>query len=173
MYIQSLLEEGHNKELTTRIVNYVGTNKIRFKELMGIFLKGEYRLTQRAAWPLSYCAENNPAFLKPYFGSLIKKMQEGNHHPAITRNILRMFQEIEVPEKYCGTLLDLCISYMTSEMQPTAVRAFAITVATRISDRFPELKNELIMILDELTLYPQLPAVKHRIKLALKDLRSA
>ncbi|MBL7931728.1 MAG: hypothetical protein JNL60_07500 [Bacteroidia bacterium] len=173
MTIQSLLEEGHSKVLTTRIINHVGNDKERFKELMQIFLKGEYRLTQRAAWPLSYCAINNPPFIKPYFGSLIKKMQKGNHHPAITRNILRMFQEIDVPEKYCGTLLDLCITYMTSEMQPTAIRAFAITVAERICRRFPDLKNELRMILDELNQYPQLPAVKHRIKLALKDLRSA
>lgn len=173
MKIQAILEEGHSKELTDRIVKYVGNDRSRFKELIDIFLKGEYRITQRAAWSLSHCAIDHPEFIKPYFGALIKKMQEKNHHPAITRNILRMFQEIEVPEKYCGTLLDLCISYMTSEMQATAIRAFAITVATRMCKRFPELKNELRMILDELNHYPQLPAVRHRIKLALKDLRSA
>ncbi len=172
MFIQSLLEQEHSKAQTMKVVNYVGADKHRFKELMHIFLKGEYRLTQRAAWPMSYCAMRYPELIKPYFDALIKKIQAKDQHPAVTRNILRLFQDVEVPEKHCGLLLDLCLAYMRSEMQATAIRAFSITVASGICQRYPDLKNELILVLEELQQYPQLPAVNHRIKKELKALRA-
>jgi hypothetical protein len=172
MDIKESLEAEHSKTMTTRIVNYVGDDARRFKALMDLFLKGEYRITQRAAWPISYCVIEHPQFIKPYYAPLMKKMQEQGHHPAITRNILRMFQDLEVPEKYCGTLIDLCIKFMMSELQPTAIRAFSITVACNICKRFPELKQELLLVINDLQNHPQLPAVRHRIKMAIKELRA-
>ena len=59
-----------------------------------------------------------------------------------------------------------------SETQPAAVRAFALTVAAKISKRYPELKNELLLILKELRSLPQLPSLKVRIKMALKELET-
>jgi hypothetical protein len=170
MKIQSLLEQGHTKELTTRIVNYIGNDKTRFKELMQIFLKGEYRLTQRAAWPLSYSALEHPNLVKPYYGKLIDKLIDPKQHPAIARNILRLFQETEIPEKYRGKLLDACFRFIPGETYPIAIRAFAITVASKICQPYPELKNELAILLRELMEFKQTPALNVRIKRALKEL---
>jgi hypothetical protein len=132
MDIKKRLEEEHSKTLTTAIVNFIGDDKKRFKILMDIFLQGEYRLTQRAAWPLSYVVIDHPDLVKPYFGKLIKKLQEPGAHPAIARNIFRMFQEVEIPEKHLGVLIDLCFKFIMNETKPAAIRAFAITVASRI-----------------------------------------
>ena len=107
MDIKKRLEEEHSKTLTMAIVAFIGDDKKRFKILMDIFLQGEYRLTQRAAWPLSYVVINHPKLVQPYFEKLVKKLQEPDSHPAIARNILRMFQEIEIPEKHLGILIDL------------------------------------------------------------------
>ena len=56
---QSLLLE-HSKPQTMKIVEFIGADEKHFAELMKIFFAGEYRLTQRAAWPLNYCAERHP-----------------------------------------------------------------------------------------------------------------
>lgn len=173
MKIQELLEQEHSKLQTTRVTNYVGDNPQRFKELLQIFMKGDYRLVQRAAWPLSYCVMAHPALIKPYYKQLLKKLEAKDQHPAVTRNILRLFQDVDIPDTISAALLDQCFAFMTSELQPAAIRAFAITVAARICAPYPELKKELILVLNELRLYPQLPAVTHRIKKALKDLESA
>lgn len=172
MNIRERLEAEHSKTLTTAIVNYIGSDKKRFKELMNIFFGGEYRMTQRAAWPMSYVAIEQPQLLDPYFDKLIKQLQMPDNHPAIARNILRVLQEIEIPEKYWGALVDLSFKIIISETQPAAIRAFAITVAAKISKNYPELKNELLMILKELNSFPQLPSMKSRIKKALKELKS-
>jgi hypothetical protein len=172
MNIKERLEQEHSKTLTTAIVNYVGEDKKRFKELMQIFLNGEYRLTQRAAWPLSYLAIDHPTLLEPYLDVFIKKLDDEKAHPAVARNILRVLQSIEIPEKHQGHLIDKSFKLIMSEMQPAAIRAFSITVASKISKHYPELKNELLIILNELNALPQLPSMKSRIKMALKELKT-
>src|SRR4051812_29163230 len=102
MDIKARLAQEHSKTLTTAIVKYIDGDKKRFKELMDIFLKGEYRLTQRAAWPLSYVIIEHPQLLDPYFDNFLNKLDKADVHPAIPRNIFRVLQEIEIPEKYQG-----------------------------------------------------------------------
>lgn len=167
------LEAEHSKASTTAIVNYIGGDKKRFKVLMDLFLKGEYRVTQRAAWPLSYAAIEHPELLVPYYDLLVNRLMEPVHHSAIYRNILRIFEEVNVPEKHHGTLIDICFRLIMSETEPVAVRAFAITVASNICTLYPELKSELLLILAEMAQLPQTPAITSRIKSALKKLKAA
>ena len=170
MDIEARLEAEHSKSLTTAIVAYVGEDKERFAVLMQVFLKGESRVSQRAAWPLSFIAEQHPQLMRPYLDELLKKLEKRNQHPAIARNILRSFQQMDIPEKHHAVLVDLCFTFIKDQTCPAAIRAFAITVATNICRLYPELKNELYLILNELNQFPQLPAVKSRTKLSLKSL---
>jgi hypothetical protein len=170
MNIRQALEKEHSKTLTTAIVNYIGDDKARFKELMNVFMKDEYKLAQRAAWPLSYVCIAEPTLVKPYFGQLIKKLKEPGHHPAISRNILRMFQEIDIPEKYQAELIDECLRIIQNPSLPGAIVAFAITTAAKLCSPFPELRNELLLVLNQLNSYPQTAAIKVRVKKAIKAL---
>ena len=66
--------------------------------LMDLFLNGQVKLVQRAAWPLSYVAIAHPKLIKPYLGKLIIKLRQTDNHPSVPRNILRILEEIEIPE---------------------------------------------------------------------------
>ena len=166
---EALLRE-HSKTQTNKIIKFIGNDKSRFNKLVEIFLKGEYRITQRAAWPLSYVAIKHPELIKPFFLKLVKKLSEPDNHPAITRNILRIFEEVEIPEKYHGVLINSCIKFIMDVKYPIAIRAFAITVAAKICIHYPDLKRELILILVELKKYPQQPAIIVRIRNAFEML---
>jgi hypothetical protein len=172
MDIEKLLLDEHSKKQTMRIVNYVGDDRQRFKQLMKIFLEGEYRVTQRAAWPLSYAARAHPQLIKPYFKKLIAKLEETGHHPSIPRNILRIFEAIEIPEAHHGRLVDLCLKFIHDARLPAGIRAFALSTAANICKLYPELKSELTMMLDEMEKYPQQPAIRSRIKSARRTLLS-
>ncbi len=54
MNLESEILEEHSKRNTIRLAKWIGSDKKRFKELMKIFLKGEYRVTQRSAWILMH-----------------------------------------------------------------------------------------------------------------------
>jgi hypothetical protein len=172
MNIKARLESEHSKILTHQIVDYVGSDAKKFKELCSVFLSSDTRLSQRAAWPLSYIASAHPALIKPYFGTFIKKLKDESQHAAIHRNILRVFEEINIPEKYQAELLDECVKFITASHYPAAVRAFAITVATNISKKHVELAKELSLILNELIQYPQQPAIRVRVKRSLQELNA-
>lgn len=170
MDIIKRLEEEHSKTLTTAIVEYVGDDVKRFAIVLEAFLHGNTRLSQRAAWPLGFIGMAHPHLIQPHIGKLFLKLEEKENHPAIPRNIFRIFQAIDIPEKHQGKILDLCFKIIPSELQPLGVRAFAITSAANISKKYPELKNELLLLLGEMSLLRQAPAIRARIKFAVKDL---
>ncbi|HLG33280.1 MAG TPA: hypothetical protein VI757_00245 [Bacteroidia bacterium] len=43
-----------------KIIRYVGDDQKKFDALVELFLKGEYRVTQRAGWSMSYIVIAHP-----------------------------------------------------------------------------------------------------------------
>jgi hypothetical protein len=148
--IEEAILKEHSKKQTMLIVNFIGDDKVRFKLLMELFLKGEYRITQRASWVVSYCAIANPEFLKPYFKKLITKLKEPNIHDGVKRNIVKVFSEIELPEELLGEIYDICFHYLRAIDETIAVKAHSMTVLEKICIRYPELKTELVATIEDM-----------------------
>ncbi len=139
---QALLAE-HSKAQTMKIVTYIGADEKRFAELMKIFFAGEYRLTQRAAWPLNYCAEQQPDYLP----KLLNCLSRDDVHDAVKRNIVRLLQFVEIPKKLHAKTYSLCVDLVDDPNEGIAIRVFAMTVAARIAKAEPALMNELQLII--------------------------
>lgn len=146
MNLREALDREHSKRQTMRIVEYVGDDAERFAELIGIFFEDEFRYAQRAAWALNYCVERHPGLAGPYLEKLVDLLKEKQAHNAVPRNIARMLQFVEIPENLLGKAYSHCVDLFDDEREPIAVRVFALTVATKIAKREPELINELQMI---------------------------
>ncbi len=142
---QSLLAE-HSKLQTMKIVEFIGADENRFVELMKIFFAGEYRLTQRVAWPLNYCAERHPDLIQPYLPKLLNCLNRDDVHDAVKRNIVRLLQFIEIPKKFHAKTYSLCLDLVDDPNEAVAVRVFAMTVAARIAKSESVLMNELRLI---------------------------
>ena len=149
MNIRQALQAEHSKPQTMRIVAYIGADKKRFAELMKIFFAGEYRLTQRAAWPMNYCAEAQPQLIQPYWPKLLDCLSRKDVHDAAKRNIVRLLQFIDIPKKLHATAYSLCVDLVDNPNEPIAVRVFAMTAAARIAKSQPELMNELQLIIQQ------------------------
>lgn len=152
MNIRDELLKEHSKRQTMKIVRYVGDDKERFAELMKLFLGPVYRVSQRAAWAVNYCAEHHHELVKPYFPKLIKQLERDDAHVAVRRNVVRMLQFIDIPKRLEGRVFDACYNLLADPQQPVAVRCFSMTVAAKLADNKPELLNELRLIT---TKYPQ------------------
>ena len=152
MNIHDALLEVHSKEQATKIADYVGVDAKRFAELMKQLLGPVYRLSQRAAWPVSYCIERHPELVKPYFNVLIKQLERDDAHLAVKRNVARLFQFVDIPKRYQGRVFDACYNLLANPLEPVAVRVFSMTVAAKLAENEPELLNELRLVA---TKYPQ------------------
>lgn len=149
MNIRQALEAEHSKRQTTAIVEYIGDDADRFAELMKVFFAGEYRLTQRAAWPMNYCAEHHPQLIQPYLPKLLKLLQRDDQHDAIKRNIARLLQYIDIPKKLHAQVYSLCVELVDNPQEPIATRVFAMTAAARIAKTEPALLSELRLIVQQ------------------------
>lgn len=147
MNIRQALQAEHSKPQTMKIVTYIGADKNRFAELIKIFFAGEYRLTQRAAWSLNYCAEQQPDLIQPYLPKLLDCLSRDDVHTAVKRNIVRLLQFVEIPKKLHAKTYSLCLDLVDDPDEPVAVRVFAMTVAARIAKSEPALMNELNLII--------------------------
>ncbi len=146
MDIREVLVSGQSKANTVAIVNYIGADKKRFAELMDIFLEGEYRPTQRAAWPMSVCAEEHPKLIAPYLGKLIDLLPQPDVHDAVKRNIVRLLQYVEIPKTLAGKTFSNCIDHIEDPNEAIAIRSFALTVAAKIANGNGDLLKELRLI---------------------------
>lgn len=146
MNIREALLEVHSKAQAAKIADHVGDNPERFAELMKLLLGPVYRISQRAAWPVSYCIERNPDLIKPYFNVLIKQLENDDAHVAVRRNVARLFQFVEIPKRYQGRLFDACYNLLNDADQPVAVRVFSMTVAAKLARNEPELLDELRLV---------------------------
>ena len=149
MDIRQALMAEHSKQQTMAIVEFIGDDTTRFAELMKLFFAGEYRLTQRAAWPMNYCAERYPALIQPYLPKLLDCLEREDMHDAVKRNVMRLLQYIEIPKRLTGRVYARCVDFIDDSYQPVAVRAFALTVAARIAKSEPDLLNELRLIVSK------------------------
>ena len=145
---QALLAE-HSKAQCSKIVNYIGSDKRKFKELMKAFFSGEYRITQRAAWPLSYCVSNYPQLVTPYLDQLLATLENPDVHNAVVRNIIRLLQDIKIPKRYHGKIMTICFDFISSETIQVAIKAFSLTVLNNLAKDYPEIRPELKLIIEE------------------------
>lgn len=149
MDLLAAIEKEHSKEQTTRIVKYVGKDKKKFAELMQLFLKGEYRVTQRAGWPLSICVEKYPELMQPYFKKLLDYLDQPGTHEAVTRNIVRILQYVDIPKRFHGRVMNACFEFISTPDTPIAVKAFSLTVLEHLAEEYPDIKPELKVIIEE------------------------
>lgn len=152
MNIRDALLEVHSKAQAVKIAEYVGDDSERFAELMKQLLGPVYRLSQRAAWPVSYCIERHPELVKPYFNVLIKQLERDDAHVAVKRNVARLLQFVEIPKRYQGRVFDACYNLLADPAEPVAVRVFSMTVAAKLAENEPELMDELRLVANK---YPQ------------------
>jgi hypothetical protein len=166
--LQEQILKEHSKANCTAIVQWVGSSQQRFDALFAIFLKDEYRVSQRASWPVSCCVEAHPAFIKKNFGKLVKNLQRPNLHDAVKRNTIRLLQHLEIPVKYHGAVMDICFGYVASPAEAVAIKAFSLTVLGNLAKQYPEIVPEIKLLIED-QLPHQTPAFKSRAKMFLKE----
>jgi hypothetical protein len=143
------IKRKHSRAQMLKIVQYVGADSKRFDELVKVFLNGPYRVTQRAAWPISNCVELHPTLVRPHLKKLLSYLGKKDEHDGVKRNILRLLQFISIPYSLQGKTVDLCFQFLRDTKQPIAIRVFAMTVLANLAKENPELKNEIIPLIED------------------------
>lgn len=171
MELREAILAEHSKIQTRAIVKWVGNSQERFDALFHLFLNDEYRVVQRAAWPLSYCVIKHPQLIKKHFKELITNLQIPRVPNAVKRNTLRLLQRIEIPKRFHGEIMNLCFDYIASLTEAAAIKAFALTILQNLAQYYPEIKDEVKIIIED-RWEVETPAFKSRAKKFLAALKA-
>ena len=169
MHLRETILAEHSKDNCNKIVQWVGYSQKRFDELFHLFLESDYRVIQRASWAVGYCVIAHPEFMSTHFSKLVKNLHKPGIHDAVKRNTVRLLQQINIPKKFHGEIMDLCFKYISSSEEPVAVKAFSLTILQNFSKDYPEIKQEIKLIIEERWPH-ETPAFHSRARKFLKTL---
>ena len=169
MNLRDEILREHSKKQTEKIIRWVGTDRKKFDRLVALFLKGEYRVTQRAGWPLSYIAIAHPHLITKHLRKLVLNLEQPGLHNAVIRNTLRLLQFVKIPGRLQGLAAETCFRFLNDKKQPVAIHVFSMSVLGNLCREHPELRNEL-----KLSIEAQLPygtaGFRARARMVLKQI---
>ena len=149
MNLLKLIRKEHSKATASKIVGYIGSDAVRFASLVKIFMQGPYRVTQRAAWPISYCVQNHSELIKGHLKKMIDFADQPGVDDALKRNMTRLLQFVAIPRNLQCKVFDFCFHCLANPKEPIAVRVFSMTVLSNLAKENPELKNEIIPLIED------------------------
>jgi hypothetical protein len=171
MDIERELLKSHAKLQANKVADYVRDNANHFNVLISIFLAGPYRLTQRAAWPISICVDRHPQLLAPHLKRVVSMLNKPDLPDAVKRNVVRMLQVVPIPKSLHGKITEICFRYLLNKKEAIAIRVFAMTVLSRIVKEHDELKRELLLVVEDQLPYAS-PGFQSRARKVVKQLRT-
>ncbi len=112
--------------------------------LINLFLTTQSkRIGQQSAGVFMELVNQDNTIFYPFQQQLVAYLHSENPKITQLRNIYRLFQFAYIREEVEGALLDACFKVLEDPNLPIAVRVFAMTVAFRIGERYPEIYPEL------------------------------
>jgi hypothetical protein len=138
---EEILAEHSRKQLL-KISGWIGGDEKRFKELLELFLQGEYRVVQRSSGVVSYVSEKHPGLIEKNLPLLVNRLDDDNIHVAVKRNVIRVLQFIPIPKSIHAKVMNKCFEYLSDPNEAIAVRCFSMTVLLNLAKKYPDIKRE-------------------------------
>lgn len=149
MDLPARLQHRFDRETMMQIVDYVTDNIDRFKELINLLLTGSKKVSEGSSWPLSYCVERCPDWIYPHIGKVLRFMEESDPTAGTRRNVMRALQFVVIPKRFHARTIDLAFRLLKSSAEPVAVKVFSMTVLAQLAEEYPDLKRELMLVIEE------------------------
>jgi len=170
IFLDERLNQRFTDKLGLEVKQYIQNNPSAFDVLMDFYFSEDWLINQRTSWFLYHLLQEKEELIHPYLAKIIEGL-DSPPHVSYTRSATRIFQNIEIPEEYQGKLYDFASALIQDIKEPTANKVFAMTMMYHIALPFPELQEELKMIIE--TQYPfEMPGYKSRTRKIIAQLNA-
>ncbi len=124
----------------------------------------------RAAYILDKITDSRPDLLVPYLKPMIEQLKvESNSSKK--RHFLKLISQNEIPKAYIGFMFDYCLQTISSGKEPPAVRVHAMQNLFNIAQEYPELRGEILSVIEHEMEYHSTAGIKARGKKLVNKLR--
>ncbi|AHW61876.1 hypothetical protein SAMN05444285_107122 [Draconibacterium orientale] len=120
----------------------------QFHTLVQLALNDTRQKSWRAAYLVDKIHDEKPELLQPYLRALIGQL-ETEMNASKRRHWLKLISMNALPKEHIGFLFDYCIEAFTSGSEAVAVRVHAMQILFNISELEPDLKPEVLQIIEQ------------------------
>ncbi len=132
-------------------LQYLQNELVREPELYRLLIEIAFYSANPKSWRAAYLIDkindNYPELLKPFLNEMIEQLKI-ERSEGKKRHFLKLVSMNDLPLEQLGFLTDFCISVFTSDKEPVAVRVHAMQVLYNISEKQPDLKTEILLIVE-------------------------
>lgn len=118
-----------------------------FRILLDIAFYNKEQKSWRAAYVVDKIHDTNPELLLPFFDEMIIQLTK-EKSSSKKRHYLKLLSMNDVAKKHQGILVDFCLEAFTSAKEPVAVRVHAMQILYNISENEPDLKPEILSVIE-------------------------
>lgn len=141
-----------------------------FEETLVIYLEGGSKGEWRAGNILYQFLKKNDNRVSPHLDLLIEKLQSNDK--SVIRETLRILFKFSFTDEQEGRLFNYCTNIWLNIDIPPGARFYALKHLSLIAKKYPELKHEVLLLLDENYIEPLSPGVKQSVKKIIRELRA-
>lgn len=155
---QKLLESWDYFEL---ILQQLDADPSLLKSFTQLALTSENRNSWRALYIVDKLNDRHPDWIEPYIPQMIERLKTENHHGK-KRHLLKLISQAKIDSMHSGFLVDYCLGVFTSSGEPVANRVHAMQILFNISETEPDLKPELLEIIQHEIEFHPTPGIRSR-----------
>ena len=144
---QDLLIENSKKHITA-LAKSIAYNESEIEKIVGLTLQDKQTISARASWVISeLCKSNNEHIFKQL--PVIIRALPTISIDGIKRNLLCGMQCLTIDEENIGSLIDICFKFILTPSETVAVKVYSMQIIANTVNKYPEIKNELIAVIEE------------------------
>ena len=140
----SLLES--TKEIRKEWIAIILENNIEIKSFFDL-LKSDHKIAIRFLWFLSEIGLTNQEKLLSELPILFKEYE--NLHPRYKTSFASFWYLVGVPQENEGKAIDLLFHWLLSNQTNVTTKSRSLSVLFKLTQKYPELKNELVFSLKD------------------------
>jgi hypothetical protein len=162
-----LVRNWDNFQITLK--NFV-ENPDQIPVLIKVAVYSSDLVSWRALWMVDKIYDIDATLIAPFLPEMIQQLKVETHHGK-KRHLLKLISQMNIPENQAGFLMDYCLTTFTSDKEPVANRVHAMQVLFNISESEPELKPELLEIIQQEIDFHPTPGIRSRGSKLVKKLQ--
>ena len=146
--ILKLLNRGISKHNAILIAEQVSTDNDKYDKLISIVFSNIEPIARRAVYAIDHTNDINQELILKYIDRITDFVLTKPNY-SIMRSFLKLLSMNNIPKEKQGEILMLCTDYIFSEKVPAAVKVHCLQIFYNITDEEPDLKPELIQIIED------------------------
>jgi len=141
IFMETTLEHILLNSYKADMIRYLKNHQEDYEEAIKLAISEKQPYSQRAAWLLWSCMDENDQRIKPHIEEIIDSLttKSDNHK----RELFIILQKLDIDEDYEGRLFDICVDVWCEINKKPSVRYNAFKLIVKIAKKHPDLSNEV------------------------------